>query len=93
MESSKPDRSGARQRKTLQSSPSASSSALSPVRFQGKNSEIAPISRNFQGNPGGLLCTSDCVAEQMEFELSFPFLRIELNPQLSATYQEIQFKD
>jgi hypothetical protein len=74
MESSKPDCSGALQRKTLQSSPVAFSGALSPVRFEGKNSEIAPISCNFRRNPGGFLCASDCVAERKGFELSVRFL-------------------
>jgi hypothetical protein len=76
MESWKPDCSGALQRKTLQSSPTPFSSALSPVRFYGKNSEIAPISCNFQRNPRGFLCTSDCVAEQEGLEPSVRFLEL-----------------
>ena len=75
MESCKADCFGALQRKTLQSSPSAFSSALSPVRFQSDSSEIAPIFRNFQRNPGGFLCTSDCVAEREGFEPSVRFCR------------------
>jgi hypothetical protein len=60
----KPDCSSALRRKRLQSLPVEISRTLSPVRFESKSSEIAPISCNFQSNPGGFLCTSDCVAEQ-----------------------------
>jgi hypothetical protein len=37
---------------------------LSLVQFQSKNCEIAPISRNFQRNPGEVLCASDCMAAE-----------------------------
>jgi hypothetical protein len=46
------------------------SRTLSPVRFESKSSEIAPISCNFESNPDGFLYTSDCVAEREGFELS-----------------------
>jgi hypothetical protein len=42
---------------------------LSLVQFQSNNGKIAPISGNFQRNPGGFLCTSDCLAERKGFEL------------------------
>jgi hypothetical protein len=75
IEGAKPDSSGALRRKTLQSSPAAFSTTLSPVRFESMNCEIAPISRNFQRNSGGFLCSSDCVAEQEGFEPSVRFRR------------------
>src|ERR1035441_894065 len=70
MESLKPDCSYALRRKRLQSLPAAMSASLSPVHFESKRCGIAPISRNFQSNPGGFLCTSDCVAEGSGFEPS-----------------------
>src|ERR1022692_621873 len=73
MESWKPDRSDALQRKGPQSLPASTSRTLSPVRFASKNREIPPISRNFEGNPGGFLCTADCVAEGEAFEPSVRF--------------------
>ncbi len=44
--------------------------ALSPVPFESKRRGIAPISRKFQSNPSGFLCTSDFMAEGSEFEPS-----------------------
>jgi len=41
---------------------------LSPVRFESESYGIAPISCNFQSNPSGFLCTSDCMAERVGFE-------------------------
>src|ERR1035441_4688286 len=38
----------------LQSLPAAMSRTLSPVRFERKRCGIAPISRNFKSNPGGI---------------------------------------
>src|ERR1017187_3153543 len=70
MEPLKPDCSDTLRRKRLQSLPAAMSRTLSPVRFESKSSEIAPISCNFQSNPGGFLYTSDCVAEGETFEPS-----------------------
>src|SRR5450759_4814804 len=43
-------------RKWLQSLPAALSRTLSPVRVESKSCGIAPISCNFQSNPGGFLC-------------------------------------
>src|ERR1039458_10380840 len=70
MESLKPDCSYALRRKRPQSLPAKLSRTLSPVRFESKSCGIAPISCNSQSNPGGFLCTSDCVAEGEEFEFS-----------------------
>jgi hypothetical protein len=69
----KPDCSSALRRKSLPTLPGAMSGTLSPVRFESKSSEIAPISCNFQSNPGGFLCTADCVAEGEGFEPSVRF--------------------
>jgi hypothetical protein len=60
----KPDCSGTLRRKRSHTSPSAIGRTFSPVQFQSKNREIAPISCNFERNPGGFLCTSDCMAEE-----------------------------
>src|ERR1017187_8238046 len=68
MESLKPDCSYALRRKRPQSLPAKLSRTLSPVRFESKSCGIAPISCNSQSNPGGFLCTSDCVAERVGFE-------------------------
>src|ERR1035441_642721 len=62
--SSKPDCSDALGRKRPQSCPIAITKTFSPVRFQINNRRIPPISRSFQRNAGGFLCTSDCVAEE-----------------------------
>src|ERR1039458_8867790 len=70
MESLKPDCSYALRRKRPQSLPAKLSRTLSPVRFESKSCGIAPISCNSQSNPGGFLCTSDCVAEGSGFEPS-----------------------
>jgi hypothetical protein len=48
---------GALRRKRLRSLPAAMSRTVSPVRFESKICGIAPISCNFQSNPGGFLCT------------------------------------
>src|ERR1035438_2054854 len=74
MDSLKPDCFGCPRRKRLQSWPAAMSRTLSPVRFERKRCGIAPISRNFKSNPGGFLCTSDCVAERETFEPSVPLV-------------------
>jgi hypothetical protein len=60
----KPDLQTALRRKWPRTGPTASTMTLSPVRFQSKNREIAPVSRNFQRIPGGFLCTSDFMAEE-----------------------------
>ena len=57
-------------RKRLQSLLAAMRRTSSPVRFESKSCGIAPVSCNFQRNPGGFLCTPDCVAEREGFELS-----------------------
>src|ERR1035437_4363867 len=67
MESPKPDCAETCQRKMLRSSSAKMSRTLSLVRFAGNNLEIAPFSRKFQRNPGGFLCTSDCVGEREGF--------------------------
>src|ERR1017187_8577427 len=84
MDSLKPDCSYALRRKRLQSLPAAMSRTLSPVRFERKRCGIARISRNFKSNPGGFLCTSDCVAERKTFEPSVPFLN-DLNGDVSVS--------
>jgi|ERR1035438_2834975 hypothetical protein len=63
----KPDCSDALRRKTPQSLLTVIDMKLSPVRFESKNREIPPISCNYHRNPGGFLCTSDCVAERVGF--------------------------
>jgi hypothetical protein len=47
---------------------------LSPIRFEGRNRRIAPISRNFRSTPRGFLCDSNCLVERVEIELSIEFL-------------------
>src|ERR1017187_10002175 len=56
--------------RNVQSLPAAMSRTLSPVHFESKSCGIAPISCNFKSNPGGFLCTSDCMAEGETFEPS-----------------------
>src|ERR1017187_6562356 len=68
------------EKKGCKSLPAAMSRTLSPVRFERKRCGIAPISRNFKSNPGGFLCTSDCVAEGEGFELSVRFLEPRKGP-------------
>jgi hypothetical protein len=75
MRSSKPDCSDAFWRKRPQTGLTAITKTFYPLRFESKNYETAPISCNFQSNPGGFLCIADCVAERQEFEPSFPFLQ------------------
>jgi hypothetical protein len=60
--------------------PAAMITTLSPVRFDSESRGFAAISRNFQSNPGGFLCTSDCVAEGEGFELSVRFLEPRKGP-------------
>jgi hypothetical protein len=70
----KPDCSDALRRKRPQSLLASLSRTLLPVRRKSKSCEIAPISWNFRSNPGGFLCTSDCVAEREGFEPSIQVL-------------------
>jgi hypothetical protein len=47
---------------------------LSPVRFEGKTYGIAAIFSDSCSNAAQFLCSLDCVAERVGFELSVPFL-------------------
>jgi hypothetical protein len=69
MEPLKPDCVAALQRKRIEIWPEKLRARLSLVRFASKNCEIAAISRDFQNNPGGFLCTSDLLVERAEIEL------------------------
>jgi hypothetical protein len=71
----KPDCVSALQRKRLERAPEELRARLSLVRFESKNCGIAAISRGFQSNPGGFLCTSDLLVEREEFELPIEFLK------------------
>jgi hypothetical protein len=55
----------------LESWPEELRARLSPVRFESKNCGIAAISRDFQSNPGGFLCTTDCVVALPGIEPGF----------------------
>ncbi len=61
-------------RKRPQTRRTAITKTFSPVRFEGKNCETAPISSNLQSNFGRFFCTSDCVAEREKFEPSIQVL-------------------
>ena len=73
MESLKPDRVCALQRKAPENSPAGFDGALSPVLFEGKTYRIAAIFNDSCGNAALFLCNPDCVAEREGFELSVPF--------------------
>src|SRR5271155_3313989 len=73
MKSLKPGCSDALWRERLRSLPAAKVGHFSSVPFESKNREISPISCNCERDPGGFLCTSDCVAGRSGFELSLPF--------------------
>jgi len=68
--SRKPDCSNALRRKSRQNWPTHLTITFSLVQFQRKNRRIAPSFRYFQSNPGGFLCTADCMAEREGFEPS-----------------------
>src|SRR5580658_910879 len=57
--------------KNAETPATARSGALSLVRFESKRRGIAPISRDFQSNPGRFLCTSDCVVALPGIEPGF----------------------
>jgi hypothetical protein len=91
--SPKPDCRGVLRRKSPQSLPAASSRTLSLVRFQSKSCEVAPISCNFQSNPGGFLCTSDCMAEGEGFEPPVPFRAHRFSrPTVSTAHTSLRAK-
>src|ERR1017187_4308331 len=97
MEPLKPDCSDALRRKRLQSLLAAMRRTSSPVRFESKSCGIAPVSCNFQRNPGGFLCTPDCVAEGEGFEPSVRFCyakpRHIRKLQIAKPYQRISHQN
>jgi len=63
MESLKPDRACALQRKTPENLPAGFDGTPSPVRFEGKTCRIAAIFSDSCDNAAKFLCNPDCVAE------------------------------